>query len=224
MTRKGAEKMGAAPQGPQARRAQVERKTRETDIRLSLDLDHPADPQVSTGIGFFDHMLSALSTHGRFALDLRAKGDLHVDQHHLVEDVGIALGAAIREALGKDLRIRRFAHAYAPLDEALARAVVDVSGRGYLRYRARIRRSKVGGFETDLVREFFLALAVNARMNLHLDVLRGRNAHHQIEALFKALALALRDALAVDRDLAAVPSTKGALSESQARQGVRRRS
>jgi imidazoleglycerol-phosphate dehydratase len=195
----------------QARRASVERKTKETDIRISVDLDRPAPPSIRTGIGFFDHMLGALGTHGRFGLQVRARGDLEVDQHHLVEDVGIVLGTAIRQALGGELRIRRFAHAYAPLDDALARAVVDVSGRGYLRYKARIRRAKIGNFEADLAREFFSALAANARMNLHLSVLYGKNGHHQIEALFKALALALRDALAVDRDLSAVPSTKGSL-------------
>jgi imidazoleglycerol-phosphate dehydratase len=162
-------------------------------------------------------MLSALATHGRFGLAVEASGDLHIDQHHLVEDVGIALGTALREALGEDLRIRRFAHAYAPLDDALARAVVDVSGRGYLHYDADIRRARVGGFDVDLAAEFFSALASNARINLHLSVLHGRNAHHQLEALFKALALALRDALARDPALAEVPSTKGALSESEAR-------
>jgi len=200
----------------------VERKTRETDLRIRLDLDRPGTPSVSTGIGFFDHMLTALAVHGRFGLEVAAKGDLEVDGHHLVEDVGIVLGTAIREALGKDLRIRRFAHAYAPLDDALARAVVDVSGRGYLHYRARIRRAMVGDFEADLAREFFGALAANARMNLHLSVLHGRNGHHQLEALFKALALALREALAVDPALASVPSTKGTIAEEDARRGRRR--
>ncbi len=198
------------------RMAGVVRKTRETQIRLLVDLDRPRPPLVSTGIGFFDHMLGALATHGRFFLEVEARGDLHVDQHHLVEDVGIALGAALREALGKDLHIRRFAHALAPLDEALARAVVDVSGRGYLHYEASIRRARVGNFEVDLAREFFSALALNAKINLHLSILYGRNAHHQLEALFKALALALRDALELDPILEEVPSTKGTLSEDQA--------
>lgn len=205
--------------GESGRRAEVLRKTRETEVRLAIDLDRPGTPQVSTGIGFFDHMLSALATHGRFGLRVEATGDLHVDQHHLVEDVGIALGSALREALGEDLRIRRFSHAYAPLDDALARAVVDVSGRGYLHYDADIRRARVGGFDVDLAAEFFSALASNARINLHLSVLHGRNAHHQLEALFKALALALRDALARDPALTEVPSTKGALSEKEARRG-----
>src|SRR2546426_360621 len=207
---------------PGARRAEVSRKTRETDVRLRLDLDRPVPAAVRTGVGFFDHMLTALATHGRFGLEVEARGDLHVDQHHLVEDVGIALGTAIREALGTDLRIRRFAHAYAPLDDALALAVVDVSGRGYLHFDAQFRRARVGGFEVDLAAEFFAALAANARINLHLAVIHGRNAHHQLEALFKALALALRDALARDGSLWAVPSTKGALSEAQARGRARR--
>ncbi len=206
------------------RRAEVTRKTRETDIRVKVDLDRPRPPSVSTGIGFFDHMLCALSTHGRFGLEVEARGDLEVDGHHLVEDVGIALGTALREALGKDLRVRRFAHAYAPLDDALARAVVDLSGRGWLHYQAEIRRSKVGDFEVDLTREFLHALAFNLKANIHIEVLHGRNAHHQIEALFKALALALRDAMARDLALAGVPSTKGALSEDQARETSRPRS
>ena len=199
------------------RKSEVTRKTRETDIRVRVDLDRAAPPAVSTGIGFFDHMLTALATHGRFALELKARGDLEVDGHHLVEDVGIALGAALREALGKDLRVRRFAHAYAPLDDALARAVVDLSGRGWLHYHAEIRRAKVGELEVDLVHEFLHALAANLKANLHVEVLHGRNAHHQVEALFKALALALRDAMARDVSLSSVPSTKGSLCEDQSR-------
>src|SRR5262245_8907106 len=157
------------------RRAQVNRKTRETSIRMELDLDDPGKAQIKTGVGFFDHMLTALATHARIGLLLEAEGDLHVDQHHLVEDVGIVLGSALREALGDDLRIQRFAFAYAPLDDALARAVVDVSGRAYLHYDADIRRARVGGFDVDLAAEFFSALASNARINLHLSVLHGRN-------------------------------------------------
>ncbi len=209
--------------GLKRRRAEVVRKTRETDIKLSVDLDRAAAPKVRTGVGFFDHMLTALATHGRFGLVVEARGDLHVDAHHLVEDVGIALGAAIREALGADLRIGRFGSAYAPLDDTLARAVVDVSGRGYLHYEASFRRAKVGDFEVDLAQEFFAALAANARINLHLNAIHGRNAHHILEALFKALALALRQALARDATLDAVPSTKGALSEREARRGQRRK-
>lgn len=199
------------------RRAEIRRETRETKIHLRLDLDRAEAPDVETGVGFFDHMLAALGTHGRFALYVRAKGDLEVDQHHLVEDVGIALGQALATALGDERRIRRFAHAYAPLDDALARAVVDVSGRSYLGYGVTISRPLVGVFDTDLVREFFQAFVANVGLNLHLDLLRGANAHHQIEALYKAAALALRDAVALDPELKDVPSTKGSLTEKAAR-------
>jgi imidazoleglycerol-phosphate dehydratase len=201
------------------RSAEVRRETRETRIRLRLDLDGSAGADVETGVGFFDHMLDALAKHGRFSLWLRADGDLHVDQHHLVEDVGIALGQALVEALGSERRIRRFASAYAPLDDALARAVVDVSGRSYLQYGVELSRPTVGGFDTDLVLEFFQSFVANAKINLHLDLLHGTNTHHQIEAVFKATALALRDALAVDPTLKDVPSTKGTLTEEQARGG-----
>jgi len=199
------------------RKARVVRKTRETSIRLDLDLDDPERCEVKTGIGFFDHMLTALAKHGRLGLSIEAEGDLHVDQHHLVEDVGIVLGTALREALGADLKIRRFAHAYAPLDDALARAVVDVSGRGYLHYGVKLSRPVVGGFDTDLVRELFQAFASNAQLNLHLDLIHGENTHHQIEALFKAVALALRDAVRRESELRDVPSTKGTLAETAAR-------
>ena len=202
------------------RQATVSRVTGETKVDVRVDLDDPSSVSISTGIGFFDHMLDALARHGRFGLVISAQGDLHVDQHHLVEDVGIALGAAIRQALGTDLRIRRFAHAYAPLDESLARAVVDISGRSCLVYGVEIRRARVGGFDTDLVEEFFTAFVANARIALHLDLIRGRNAHHQIEAAFKATALALRSALARDESLDRVPSTKGTLSEDQATGGA----
>jgi len=199
------------------RKSEVVRTTRETSIRVRLDLDDASPQKIDTGIGFFDHMLDALSKHGRMSLEVKAKGDLHIDQHHLVEDVGIALGTALREALGSDLRIRRFAHAYAPLDDALARAVVDVSGRAVLHFGVKFSRPTVGGFDTDLVHEFFQAFVSNAKLNLHLDLLHGENTHHQVEALFKACALALRDAVARDADLNEVPSTKGTLSEQEAR-------
>ena len=199
------------------RQAEIRRETRETKIHLRLNLDRADAPDLETGVGFFDHMLTALGTHGRFGLYVRAKGDLEVDQHHLVEDVGIVLGQAFAAALGDERRIRRFAHAYAPLDDSLARAVVDVSGRSYLAYGVTISRPLVGSFDTDLVREFFQAFVSSAAINLHLDLIRGANAHHQIEALFKATALALRDAVALDRELKGVPSTKGSLTEKAAR-------
>ncbi len=199
------------------RQAEIRRETRETKIHLRLNLDRADAPDLETGVGFFDHMLTALGTHGRFGLYVRAKGDLEVDQHHLVEDVGIVLGQAFAAALGDERRIRRFAHAYAPLDDSLARAVVDVSGRSYLAYGVTVSRPLVGSFDTDLVREFFQAFVSSAAINLHLDLIHGANAHHQIEALFKATALALRDAVALDRELKDVPSTKGSLTEKAAR-------
>ncbi len=202
---------------PSTRQAEVRRETKETKIFLRLDLDQAGEPKISTGVGFFDHMLEALAVHGRIGVELEAEGDLHIDQHHLVEDVGIVFGQALREALGEDLRIQRFAAAYAPLDEALARAVVDISGRAYLHYGIEVSRPMVGDFDTDLVLEFFTSLVANARLNLHLDLVRGHNAHHQLEAAFKAFALALRSAVKLDGSLDEVPSTKGSLSEDEAR-------
>ena len=199
------------------RQAEVRRETKETKIFLRLDLDKAGAPKIATGVGFFDHMLEALAVHGRIGVELEAEGDLHIDQHHLVEDVGIVFGQALREALGEDLRIQRFAAAYAPLDDALARAVVDISGRAYLHYGIEVSRPMVGDFDTDLVLEFFTALTANARLNLHLDLIRGHNAHHQLEASFKAFALALRSAVKLDGSLAEVPSTKGSLSEDESR-------
>jgi len=194
-----------------SRQAKIRRETKETRIELSLDLDDAEEVSIQTGVGFFDHMLQALATHGRLGLALEATGDLEVDQHHLVEDVGIVLGQALREALGENLRVQRFAHAYAPLDESLARAVVDLSGRAHLHYGVSVSRPHVGEFDTDLVREFFQAFASNARITLHLDLLHGDNAHHQIEAIFKAFALALRAAVRRDDTLRGVPSTKGTI-------------
>lgn len=199
------------------RQAKRSRKTKETQVFVQLNLDEPAVPEIETGVGFFDHMLTALGTHGRFGLIVNAVGDLHTDQHHLVEDVGIVLGQVLADALGEERRIRRFAHAYAPLDESLARAVVDISGRPYLQYGVKISRPLVGSFDTDLVREFYQAFVSNALINLHLDLLHGDNAHHQIEAMFKATALALRDAVRLDRELTGIPSTKGTLTENAAR-------
>ena len=199
------------------RQAEVRRETKETKIFLRLDLDQAGEPKISTGVGFFDHMLEALAVHGRIGVELEAEGDLHIDQHHLVEDVGIVFGQALREALGEDLRIQRFAAAYAPLDDSLARAVVDISGRAYLHYGIEVSRPMVGDFDTDLVLEFFTALCANARLNLHLDLIRGHNAHHQLEASFKAFALALRSAVKLDGSLEEVPSTKGSLSEDESR-------
>ena len=201
----------ASTTSPQARRVRVARKTRETDIGLTLDLDGQGRSQITTGIGFLDHMLTSLATHARFDLELRCKGDLHVDAHHSVEDVGIVLGQALRQALGDKQGLVRFGHAYCPLDEALTRAVVDLSGRPWLSFFAQFRAQRVGDMPTELVEDFFRALSDHARLCLHLDMIRGRNAHHVIEALFKATARALAMAVARDSRRSGVPSTKGSL-------------
>lgn len=194
-----------------ARQARVTRTTRETDIRVVLGLDGAGQAHVDTGIPFLDHMLDTLARHGFFDLELVARGDLQVDAHHTVEDVGLALGQALREALGDKRGIRRFGHAACPLDEALVQATVDLSGRPYLAYGLRIRAARVGNFDTELVHDFMLALANQAAMNLHLHQVQGRNAHHIIEAAFKALARALDAAKQIDPRVTGVPSTKGTL-------------
>jgi imidazoleglycerol-phosphate dehydratase len=193
------------------RQGSVERKTRETDIRLRLDLDGEGKSTIATGIGFFDHMLTAFSTHGRFDMELRCKGDLHVDAHHSVEDVGIALGQALREALGDKRGIARFGHAYVPLDEALSRCVIDLSGRPYLHYDVTFKARQIGEMPTELFEDFFWALADHGRLNVHLEAIRGRNAHHIAETLFKSAARALSMAVARDPRVKSVPSTKGSL-------------
>jgi imidazoleglycerol-phosphate dehydratase len=194
-----------------ARFASVERKTRETDIQLRLALDGEGRSQVKTGIGFFDHMLTALATHARFDLRLRCKGDLHVDAHHSVEDVGMVLGQALRQALGDKQGVVRFGYAYVPLDEALSRCVVDLSGRGWLQYDVPFRAKQVGAMATELFEDFFWAFADHGRLNIHLELIRGRNAHHIAETLFKATARALSMAVALDPRVKGVPSTKGSL-------------
>ena len=196
------------------RTAQIERKTRETSIRLSLSLDG-GPRRIQVPDGFFGHMLDALTTHGGLGIDLEAEGDTHVDLHHTVEDVGIAFGEALAAALGDRRGLHRFAHAYAPLDEALARAVVDLSGRGFFVYNAPPEIAQVWvtrDFPLTLVADFFQAVADRGRLTLHLDLLAARNGHHAAEAAFKAVALALRQAVAVRPGAADVPSTKGALS------------
>jgi imidazoleglycerol-phosphate dehydratase len=194
-----------------ARKALVERKTRETDIRLALDLDGEGRSKIATGIGFLDHMLTSFATHGRFDLDVRCKGDLHVDAHHSVEDVGIALGQALFKALGDKKGIVRFGHAYCPLDEALSRCVIDLSGRPFLVFDVTFKAQRVGDLATELFEDFFWALADHGRLNIHLDALRGRNAHHIAETLFKSSARALSMAVARDPRVKGVPSTKGTL-------------
>ena len=193
------------------RKVELERKTKETHIRLGLDLDGYGRSQVSTGIGFLDHMLTALATHARFDLEVQAEGDLHVDAHHTVEDVGIVLGDALLECLGDKRGIGRFGHAYVPLDEALSRCVIDLSGRPYLHYQVTFKARNVGTMPTELFEDFFWALADHGRMNIHLEQIHGRNAHHIAETLFKATARALRMAVARDQGVLGIPSTKGRL-------------
>jgi imidazoleglycerol-phosphate dehydratase len=194
-----------------ARRAEVARKTRETDVKVALDLDGRGRSRIATGIGFLDHMLTSFATHGRFDLDVRCKGDLHVDAHHSVEDVGITIGDALVEGLGDKRGIVRFGHAYVPLDEALSRCVIDLSGRPYLHYDVTFKARQLGAMPTELFEDFFWALADHGRMNIHLENLRGRNAHHIAETLFKSAARALSMAVARDGRVQDVPSTKGTL-------------
>lgn len=190
----------------------IVRGTTETRVEVSWDIDGTGQYEISTPLPFLDHMLSQLARHGRFDLRVSASGDLAVDAHHTVEDVGIALGRALRDAVAEGEGIHRFASAYAPLDEALALAVVDVSGRPYLHYAVPLSRQRLGAYDTDLTEEFFRAFVTNAAITLHLMLVHGRNAHHIIEAVFKALALALDRATQIDARVRGVPSTKGTLT------------
>lgn len=192
------------------RTARVERRTSETEISIELLLDGEGTAEIETGIGFLDHMLTALTKHGRFDLQLECEGDLEVDDHHTAEDCALALGTAFDQALGERRGIRRFGHAYAPLDEALARVVIDFSGRPSAHVDIGFRRERIGDIATENLTHFFVSLATTARMTLHVDVLKGENDHHRAEAAFKALALALRQAVASDGS-GEVPSTKGVL-------------
>jgi imidazoleglycerol-phosphate dehydratase len=195
-----------------SRAGEVRRKTGETEIRIRLALDGAGRASVRTGVGFFDHMLEALARHSLCDLEVAATGDLHVDAHHTVEDVGIGLGQALAQALGERRGIRRYGAATVPLDEALARAVVDVSGRPFLAYHAHPPAwQMLGDYDVALTPEFFRALATHGGLTLHLDLLRGQNAHHIVEAVFKAAARALGDAVALDPRVTGVPSTKGVL-------------
>ena len=191
--------------------AEKQRTTKETDIRVRLNLDGSGQHEIATGIPFFDHMLAQLARHGRLDLEIVAKGDLEIDGHHTVEDVGWTLGLAISEALGERRGIARFAHAYVPLDEALSRVVVDFSGRGYLIYQARFETALLGDLPTELSEEFFKAFVQEGRLNLHAEVLYGRNQHHMAETMFKAAARAIHLATRVVFDDGEIPSTKGTL-------------
>jgi imidazoleglycerol-phosphate dehydratase len=195
------------------RTAKISRKTKETDIVASVALDGSGKAEIATGIGFLDHMLEQLARHSLIDISVTAKGDLHIDQHHTTEDVGIALGQAIAQALGDRAGIARYGDVHLPMDEALTRCAVDVSGRPYLVWKVAFSRPKVGDFDTELFREFFQALAQNAGITLHIETLYGRNNHHIAETCFKALARALHAAVALDpRQGDRVPSTKGSLT------------
>lgn len=191
------------------RTATVHRKTAETELAVTLTLDGAGVADVATGLGFLDHMLAQLARHGRLDLTLRCRGDLHVDDHHTVEDCALALGQALADALGDKRGLHRFGHAYAPLDEALVRVVLDLSGRPWPEVHLALTRERLGDVACESLVHFFNSLAIAARMTLHVDLIRGSNDHHKVEAAFKALALALRQAVA--RDGAEIPSTKGVL-------------
>jgi|TARA_B100000315_G_C14596051_1_gene599487 imidazoleglycerol-phosphate dehydratase len=195
-----------------ARTASVDRNTLETLIKVKVDLDGDGAGKIQTGLSFLDHMLEQVARHGLIDIDIEAAGDLHVDAHHTVEDIGITLGQAVNQAVGEKKGIRRYGHAYVPLDEALARVVIDFSGRPSLVYAVDLARSHVGEFEVDLIEEFMQGFVNHARVSMHVDSLRGRNAHHQIESVFKAFGRAVRMAVELDpRSGDVTPSTKGTL-------------
>jgi imidazoleglycerol-phosphate dehydratase len=194
-----------------SRIASIERKTKETDIRLSVNLDGTGKSELNSSIPFLDHMLEQIARHGLFDLSVDAKGDREIDDHHTVEDIGICLGEAIRDALGDKAGIVRYGHAYVPLDEALSRVVLDLSGRPGLEYHIAFPKERVGDFEVDLFKEFFQAVVNHGRITLHIDSIRGANNHHIIETVFKAFGRALRMAVEADPRQSGVPSTKGAL-------------
>lgn len=193
------------------RQASIERKTAETDIKLSLNLDAQEPVEIKTGVGFFDHMLTLFARHSRISLVVEANGDIWVDSHHTVEDVGIVLGQAIKQALSDKAGINRYGTSFVPMDETLGMASLDLSGRSYLVFEASFDNPKLGKFDTELVEEFFQALAFNVQMNLHLTILHGKNNHHKAESLFKATGRALREAITLNPEIHGVNSTKGML-------------
>ena len=194
------------------RTATIKRKTKETDIEVAVDLDGKGASNIATGIGFLDHMLDLLARHSRIDITVKAKGDLHIDHHHTTEDVGIALGQAMEQALGDMKGITRYADVHVPMDEALTRVAIDISGRPFLVWKSKFKRHKVGTFDTELFNEWFQAFAMNAGITLHVETLYGSNDHHVAESCFKGLARALRAAIAIDpRAKGEVPSTKGSL-------------
>ncbi|EBI2479623.1 imidazoleglycerol-phosphate dehydratase HisB [Listeria monocytogenes] len=193
------------------RTATKTRVTAETSIELSINLDSQTESTISTGVGFLDHMLTLFAKHSRVTLNVKADGDTYVDAHHTVEDIGITLGLCLKEALADKASINRYGSAYVPMDESLGFCALDLSGRSYLVFDAELTNPKLGDFDTELVEEFFQAVAFNAEMNLHLRVLYGKNTHHKIEALFKAFGRALREAITINPEIKGVNSTKGAL-------------
>lgn len=196
------------------RKAAVKRSTKETDVEIAVDLDGRGTSTIATGIGFLDHMLELLARHSRVDMSVKATGDLHIDHHHTTEDVGIALGQAVKQALGEMMGITRYADVHVPMDEALTRVAIDISGRPYLVFKVAFVRDKVGTFDTELVNEWFRAFAMNAGITLHVETLYGSNDHHIAESCFKGLARALRTAVAIDsRAKDEVPSTKGKLGD-----------
>jgi imidazoleglycerol-phosphate dehydratase len=193
------------------RSAAVRRQTKETDIRVTLNLDGTGNSRVATGLPFLDHMLSLFAKHGLFDLEVHCKGDLEIDDHHSVEDIAITLGQALVESLGDKTGINRYGEALVPMDEALCRSVVDLSGRFYLVYEVQTKRQKIGNFSVELAEHFWRSFAETAKFNLHIDCLRGRNTHHMLEGTFKASARALRNAVEINQRVTGVPSTKGSL-------------
>ncbi|WP_448954514.1 imidazoleglycerol-phosphate dehydratase HisB [Labrys neptuniae] len=194
------------------RSASIERVTNETSVSVTVNLDGTGKHDIATGVGFFDHMLDQLARHSLIDITVRTKGDLHIDDHHTVEDTGIALGQAVRQALGELKGVTRYADAYLPMDETLSRAAIDISGRPFLVFKVEFPREKIGTFDTELVREWFQAFAMNAGITLHVETLYGANAHHIAESCFKALARALKAAVAIDPRLEGqLPTTKGKL-------------
>jgi len=194
-----------------ARKGKVVRKTTETDIQLEIDLDNAASSSISTSIPFLDHMMELFARHGLFKLAVKSKGDTQIDDHHLVEDLGICLGVAVKQALGEKIGINRYGTASVPMDECLCRVDLDVSGRPYLIYNVKFIYRKIGGFDPALVKEFFKAFTDNSGITMHINLLYGNNSHHIIEAVFKAFARALRDAVSINKNIRGVLSTKGTL-------------